>query len=101
MSAFELAWAEAALHSAKGELQETDARCGRALPPPIPFIATQMGHEDESRGECTLDYGRFLAARGDYQAAKETLGAALEIFSRRSMKPLRDEASEALRSLGA
>jgi len=98
MSAFELAWAEAGVHVAKGQVVEAEASYRRAMNLPPPFIIQRMSHEDEPRAECMLDFGRFLASHGDKSRAKEVLTAALATFTARSMKPLEREAQEALKS---
>jgi len=98
MSAFEFAWAEAGIHVAKQQLVEAEASYRRAMDLSPPFITQRMGHEDEPRAECMLDFGRFLAAHGDKIGAEEVLTAALAIFTGRSMKPLEREAQEALKS---
>lgn len=97
MSAFELAWAEASLRAAKGQANDADVSYRFALDQPTLFILARMWHEDEPRAECMLDYGRFLASHGDKERAKSMLEAALEIFTRRSMKPLKEETLLALR----
>ena len=101
MSAFDLAWADASLQAAKGNQDEADAGYRRALDQPTPLILDRMGHEDEPRAECMLEYGRFLASRGETVRAKPMLEAALAIFAGRSMKPLEQETLLALRSLGS
>ena len=98
-SAFELAWSQASLHAARGQTAKAETEYRRALSLPIPFYLQRMSHPEERRAECMLEFGRWLADRGEIGPAKRVLGDALEVFSRRGLREFEGVVREVLSSL--
>ena len=89
-AAYCIEWAKGAVQAYRGASEAADENFRRAFDLPNPW----------DRGEFLLDYGRFLASRGETERAKDVLHRACDTLAGTS-KPLERAARETLRSIEA